>query len=84
MQSLKAQVKNGRILLDEPTELPDGEVVYLAPVRGLVDAQPLADDGLADDERVALHEALEAAIVEADAGLTDDFATVLAALHPLP
>ena len=27
MQSLKAHVKNGRLLLDEPTDLPEGEVL---------------------------------------------------------
>ena len=29
MQSLKAHVKNGRLLLDEPTDLPEGEVIEL-------------------------------------------------------
>lgn len=32
MQPLKAPVKNGRLVLDEPTDLPEGEVVYLGPV----------------------------------------------------
>jgi hypothetical protein len=60
MQSLKAQVKNGRLILDEPTELPEGEVVYLQLVEGI------ADDGLDDAERAALHNELEASIAEAD------------------
>ena len=52
MQLLKAHVHNGRLLLDEPTDLPDGEVVYLQLVEGLV-----ADgvDDLDDEERAALH-----------------------------
>jgi hypothetical protein len=30
MQPLKAHVHNGRLVLDEPTDLPEG-VVYFAP-----------------------------------------------------
>ncbi len=30
---LKAHVQNGRLVLDEPTDLPEGEVVYLVLVR---------------------------------------------------
>src|SRR5687767_7414955 len=40
MQPLEAQVKNGRLVLDEPTDLPEGEVIYLVP----------ADDEMTDDE----------------------------------
>lgn len=32
MQAMKAHVKGGRLVLDEPTDLPDGEVVYLVPL----------------------------------------------------
>lgn len=35
-QPLRAHVKNGRLVLDEPTQLPEGEVVYLQLVDGLV------------------------------------------------
>jgi hypothetical protein len=76
MQPLKAQVKNGRLILDEPTELPEGEVVYLQLVEGMT-----ADDGLDDDERAALHRELEASIAEADAGGTEDFVEVIAQLR---
>lgn len=31
MNALKAQVKNGRLVLDEPTTLPEGTVVALTP-----------------------------------------------------
>ena len=50
MSPLRARVENGRLVLDEPTTLPDGTVVEL-----VVD-----DDGddLTDEERRALHEAL--------------------------
>jgi hypothetical protein len=78
MSPLKAHVKNGRLTLDEPTDLPEGQVVYLQPVDGLV---VVDRDERDDDDRVALHAELEASIAEADAGETEDFATVLAELR---
>jgi hypothetical protein len=49
--SLKAKVHGGRLVLDEPTELPEGSVVELV----------LADDGddLANDDRARLHASLQ-------------------------
>jgi len=32
MQPLKAQVRKGRLVLDEPTDLPEGEEVELVPL----------------------------------------------------
>jgi hypothetical protein len=78
MQPLKAHVKNGRIVLDEPTDLPEGQVVYLQPVDGFV---VVDRDDLDADARAALHAELEASIAEADAGETDDFAKVLTELR---
>ena len=68
MQALKAHVKNGRLVLDEPTELPEGEVVYLQLADGIV---PDSRDDLDDAGRAALHRELDASIAEADAGETD-------------
>ena len=50
MDRLRARVKNGRLVLDEPTTLPDGTVVDLV----------LDDEGddLTDEDREALHQAL--------------------------
>jgi hypothetical protein len=31
MTPLEARVKNGRLVLDEPTDLPEGDVVELVP-----------------------------------------------------
>jgi hypothetical protein len=78
MQPLKAHVKDGRIVLDEPTDLPEGEVVYLHLVDRVV-----ADDrnDLDDADRAALHRELDASTAEADAGETEDFAQVLAELR---
>jgi hypothetical protein len=55
MQPLKARVHHGRLVLDEPTDLPEGEVVYLHPV------EPAAgrEDGFTDEERDRLSKALD-------------------------
>ena len=60
MSPLRARVEKGRIILDEPTTLPEGTVVDL-----------VADDegdNLTEDERRILHEALEASWKSAEAG----------------
>jgi len=81
MQSLKAHVKNGRLLLDEPTDLPEGEVIELMPVDDVLAA---GGDDLDDEERAELHAELSASIAEAEAGQTVDFAEVLAELRQRP
>jgi hypothetical protein len=52
MSPLRARVENGRLVLDEPTTLPDGMVIDLV-------ADDEGDD-LTDQERKALHDALSA------------------------
>src|SRR5204862_6425852 len=52
MHALKAQVKNGRLVLDEPTDLPEGEVVELVPVDEVLAS---GGDYLDDEERKRLH-----------------------------
>lgn len=68
MLPLKAQVHNGRLVLDEPTKLPEGEVVYLAPVEASVSALDEADEG----ERAAIMAAIDHGIAEARAGIHTD------------
>jgi hypothetical protein len=52
MQALKAVVKNGRLVLDEPTDLPEGAEVELAVVDHGDDAELLAElDASAEDEK---------------------------------
>jgi hypothetical protein len=79
--SLKAHVQNGRLNLDEPIDLSEGEVVYLEPVGGVV-----ADDSddLDDEDRAALHAELDASIGEADEGKIEDFRKVLDQLRQRP
>lgn len=68
MQPLKAQVRNGRLVLDAPTDLPDGTEVELLPTD--------AWDGLDDDDRRKLYEALVCCEEDVRAGRivpADDF-----------
>lgn len=79
MQPLKAHVHNGRLVLDEPTDLPEGEVVELVPLDDVLD-QGGADE-LDDVDRAELHAALRESIEEMNAGKTIDGAQALAELR---
>ena len=72
MQPLKALVKNGRLVLDEPTDLPEGEVVELLPVDR---------DEMDDEERAALHESLAVSLDQMRKGQLIDGDEVLARLR---
>ena len=71
MMPLRARVKNGRLLMDEPTELPDGTEVNLA----------VLDDDLDDVDRARLHAALEVSDEEFKAGKGIPAAEVIAELR---
>lgn len=60
MLPLLARVTNGRLVLDEPTTLPEGTEVELALV--------LVEDDLDDADRARLHDELDAADDELRAG----------------
>ncbi len=57
MQPLKARVHNGRLVLDEPTDLPEGTEVELMPVEDDFDPEEKArllqaiEEGAEDIER---------------------------------
>ena len=70
---LQARVRNGRLVLDEPTTLPDGTVIDLV-------ADDEGDD-LTDQERQALHEALSASWNAAEAGQLRPAPAILDALR---
>lgn len=78
MQPLKAHVKNGRLLLDEPTDLPEGEEIELVPLD-----EVLANGGdyLDDEERERLHQSIARGIEDAEAGRTVDARQVIAELR---
>ena len=80
MHPLKAHVRNGRLVLDEPTDLPEGEVVELVPRSNLL---AVGGDELDEEERAALHRELEASIAEANAGELLDADDVLAELRAM-
>ena len=63
MNALKAHVKNGRIVVDEPTDLPEGAEVELVIV---------GSDELDDEERARLHASLDRALDDEDAGRVVD------------
>ena len=60
MGPLRARVEKGRLVLNEPTTLPEGTVVELV-------ADDEGDD-LTEEERGALHEALSASSASVEAG----------------
>ncbi len=78
MQPLKAVVKNGRLLVDEPTALPEGTEIELLPVD---EALAKGADDFDDAERAALHESLREGIRQMKAGETIDAAEALAELR---
>jgi hypothetical protein len=63
MSPLQARVEKGRLVLDQPTTLPEGTVVDLV-------ADDEGDD-LTDEERRALHEALSASSKSAERVVSD-------------
>lgn len=71
MEALKAKVKNGRLILNEATDLPEGAEVELAVV----------DDHDGDTE---LLEELEASAADEAAGNLVDFDAVIARLGSKP
>ncbi len=77
MQALRAQVRGGRLVLDEPTDLPEGQVVELVPMDDL-----LANGGdyLDDADRAALHRSIDAGIDDFEQGETEDAFNFLARL----
>jgi hypothetical protein len=77
MHALKARVENGRIKLDEPTDLPEGEVELVPLDEVLLNG----GDYLDDEERKALHESIREGIEDMKAGRTFDADEVLAELR---
>jgi hypothetical protein len=68
--ALRAHVVNGKIVVDDPVDLPDGAEVRVY----LYDA---AADGMSSQERLALESALDRSLAQADAGQLVDADEVL-------
>lgn len=73
--TLKARVHNGRFVVDEPTELPEGTEVDLLPLD--------PGDWLEPDDRATLHRALAASQEDIEAGRLIDAEEVLRELREL-
>jgi hypothetical protein len=71
--SIKARVRAGRLVLDEPTDLPEGAEVELLPLD--------PGDWLDDSERAALHEALRQSDVDFSEGRLVDAEEILRELR---
>lgn len=67
--TIKARVSGGRLVVDEPTELPEGTELELLPLD--------PGDWLDDADRAALHEALRESDADVAAGRLVDAAEVL-------
>ena len=75
VQQIKARVRNGRLVLDEPTDLPEGAEVTLS----------IGDDAveLTDEERAELRAELHASVADMRAGKGVDADVVLAELRAM-
>lgn len=62
MHARKIQVKDGRLVLNEPTDLPDGAEVEILVI----------DDELTAEERADLHASLDRALDDSDGGRGTD------------
>ena len=67
--TIKARVRGGRLVVDEPTNLPEGTELELLPLD--------PGDWLDDADRAALHAALGQSQAEVDAGRLVDAPDVL-------
>jgi hypothetical protein len=67
--TIKARVREGRLVVDEPTDLPEGTELQLLPLD--------PGDWLEADERTALHEALRESGADVAAGRLVDAEDIL-------
>ena len=67
MRALKLQAKDGRLVFDEPTDLPDGAEIEVVEI----------DDDLSVEERAKLHASLDRALEDSAAGRGMDAAEYL-------
>jgi len=71
--TIKARVREGRLILDEPTELPEGTEIELLPLD--------PGDWLDETDRAALHEALRQSDADIAAGRLVDAEEILRELR---
>lgn len=71
--TIKARVREGRLVVDEPTDLPEGTELQLLPLD--------PGDWLDPEERAALHEALRESGADIAAGRLVDAEEILRAIR---
>ena len=71
--TIKARVREGRLILDEPTDLPEGTEIELLPLD--------PGDWLDETDRAALHEALRQSDADIAAGRLVDAEEILRELR---
>jgi hypothetical protein len=71
--TIRGHVQGGRLLVDEPVDLPDGSEVALAVVD--------EGDDLDEEDRARLHEAIQAGQAELDRGEGVPASVVIASLR---
>lgn len=76
VNALKAHVKNGRIVVDEPTDLPEGTELYLVQAGG---DEEHAD--MSDSDRAELLQSIDAGLDDVDAGDVTEFHEYIASLR---
>jgi hypothetical protein len=75
MQVFRTTVRNGRIVVDEPTSLPDGHEIELCVVNG---------DGMGEDERRRLHASIARGVRDGRAGREVDLESFVDQLDAEP
>jgi hypothetical protein len=75
MQVIRTTVRNGRIVVDEPTTLPEGHEIEL---------RVLNDDGMSEDERQRLHASIARGIRDGHAGREMDLDSFMDQLDAEP
>jgi hypothetical protein len=78
MRALKAHVRGGRLRLDEPTDLPNGEAVELVPLDEVLAS---GGDYLDAEERKRLHASIDRGLEDVHAGRATDARQVMAVLR---
>lgn len=72
MRPIRARVKNGRLVVDQPTELPEGTVLNLVPDEG---------NDATDANRSVLHSELRRSMRAARNGRTRPASEIIASLR---
>jgi hypothetical protein len=81
MHAHKDRVENGRLKLDEPTDLPNGTELYLVRADESGGVALLDDDGLEGAEREELLKIIDEGLADAEAGRVEDFSKLIAKMR---